>query len=454
MGWSNLLVTDLTQNFTRPGIVEFLAPADFAPRAEFGLTQYWLRFIWDSGRYLFDPRLHWVMLNTIMATESVTIRDEILGSSDGSISQSFYTTRKPVLRGPQLEVREPEVPSADEQQKIIEQEGEGAISVTSDAGGGLKQVWVRWTQAQDFYGSGPRDRHCVLNNLTGEITFGDGLSGMVPPAGSNNIRISYKTGGGSGGDKPAYTITQLKTTVPFVEKATNYAAASGGADGETTDSLLDRAPSVVRHRNRAVTIEDFEDLAKVASPDVARARCVPLFDLAANPDASGEEDQVAGTVSLIIVPRSTDPKPLPGIELIESVQEFIDERRIPVASLVVVGPDYVRVDVEADVAVTSMEKARDVEQAVVEELTRFLHPLEGGLDGTGWEFGREPHKSDLYALIEAIEGVDYVRSLKVTRTQDRTHSVIKTPETDYFGKDGRFLVYSGTHKITLSMEEG
>ena len=29
----------------------------------------------------------------------------------------------------------------------------------------------------------------------------------------------------------------------------------------------------------------------------------------------------------------------------------------------------------------------------------------GGMDGNGWDFGRYPHVSNLYALVEAIEGV-------------------------------------------------
>jgi predicted phage baseplate assembly protein len=189
-----------------------------------------------------------------------------------------------------------------------------------------------------------------------------------------------------------------------------------------------------------VTVEDYEDLAMLASPRVARAKCVPLRDLAVDPDGA---DPRPGKMSIIIVPRSKDSNPTPTIELIGRVQTYVDERRIATADLVIVGPEYVRVAVEAEIAVESLDGASDVRHQVVEELSRFLHPLTGGLSGEGWDFGRKPYKSDLYALIEAIRGVDHVRTLEVNEFEDRPGS----------GATGRALVYSGTHAIRMTYVE-
>jgi predicted phage baseplate assembly protein len=143
---------------------------------------------------------------------------------------------------------------------------------------------VQWLETTDFYGSGPRDRHYGLDHLTGEIRFGDGLAGLIPPVGAGNLRLTeYRTGGGDAGNRPAGAIVQLKTTVPYVDKVTNYEAAAGGADAESLGSLIERAPRSIRHNGRAVTVEDFEDVALLASPEVARARCIPLRNLASDP---------------------------------------------------------------------------------------------------------------------------------------------------------------------------
>ena len=42
---------------------------------------------------------------------------------------------------------------------------------------------------------------------------------------------------------------------------------------------------------------------------------------------------------------------------------------------------------------------------VRDRLTTFLHPLIGGVDGTGWDFGQPVYQSQLATLLEATEGV-------------------------------------------------
>ncbi len=251
----------------------------------------------------------------------------------------------------------------------------------------------------------------------------------------------YQTGGGTRGNRDPGTIIQLKTTVPYIDKVTNPEAATGGADAEDLESLLERAPRTIRHGDRAVTVEDYEDLAMLATPEVSRAKCVPLRNLV--DDQLDLKPISPGDVSVIIVPHSVDVKPLPTMELLNHVQDYLERNAISTTNIAVVGPLYISVSVTADIAIASLEGASAIEGAVNQTLTRFLHPLTGGLDGKGWDFGRQPHKSDFYALLEAISGVDHVRTLDVQETEDLAGTK----------KTGRFLVYSGKHKISLLFEK-
>ena len=104
------------------------------------------------------------------------------------------------------------------------------------------------------------------------------------------------------------------------------------------------------------------------------------------------------------------------------------------------GPKYLGVNVEVDVAPVSFDGAGELELEIARTISRYLHPLTGGMDGNGWEFGRYPHESNLYALIEALPGVDHVKSLKLTPARD-------SAEVTKAGAN--FLVYSGTHTINL-----
>jgi len=264
----------------------------------------------------------------------------------------------------------------------------------------------------------------------------------VPPIGIGNVRLTfYQTGGGSAGNRPAGSIVQLKTTVPYIDKVTNTEPAAGGADAEPVESVLDRVPREVRHGGRAVTSEDYEDLARLASPEVARAKCVPLANLIVDP--LSEQPPIPGDVSVIVVPRSTEAKPLPSLELIRRVEDYVEAANVPTVRVSVVGPLYIRVDVKAEVGLASLEGATTVLADIQQRVASFLHPLTGGMDGTGWDFGRRPHESDFYALIEAVPGVDHVRSLDVIEVEDLPGVTLT----------GRFLVYSGTPDITAVFEE-
>jgi hypothetical protein len=54
----------------------------------------------------------------------------------------------------------------------------------------------RWTEVPGLDGSGPDDRHFVLDRETGRVVFGDGEHGRKPEPGSR-IEASYGCGGGS-----------------------------------------------------------------------------------------------------------------------------------------------------------------------------------------------------------------------------------------------------------------
>ena len=389
--WSRLATRDRTSALTCSGTIDTLLPSDMTVTREFGETAFWIRVLWRGQAGDVVSPLRRILLNTIDAVQSVTVRNEILGSSNGTSGQTFRLARGGVLDAPRLEV----------------QGGDAA----PDGG------WVAWQEQADLHASGPTDRHYVLNHRTGEVVFGDGMFGLVPPAAVNNIRAArYQIGGGARGNVAAETVVQLKSAIPYVESVTNVEAATGGADAESVEEFKDRAPTTLRHQHRAVTAEDYEDLARLASSEVARARCYPLVDLAA--DSDGRQSR-PGAVSVVVVPRSREAKPLPALELLNHVRDYLGARQSASAKLVVVGPEYVSIDVEAELVLTSLERVSEIEVLLKRTLADFLHPLYGGADGRGWDFGREPHRSDIYSRLGSVAGIDYVRLVRVTKREDR-----------------------------------
>ena len=86
--------------------------------------------------------------------------------------------------------------------------------------------------------------------------------GAVPAAGAV-LRIElYRTGGGRAGNVARGQVRVLKTSVPYVARVENRGPAVGGAEAETLADAKARGPMLLRSRGRAVTAEDFEQLAQ------------------------------------------------------------------------------------------------------------------------------------------------------------------------------------------------
>jgi hypothetical protein len=81
--------------------------------------------------------------------------------------------------------------------------------------------------------------------------------------------------------------------------------------------------------------------------------------------------------------------------------------------LTILPPTYREIRIGADLYPTSIDLAVPLRRTVIESLNRYFHPLTGGPNGTGWEFGRSIFLSDLYSMLEGISGVDHVENLKV-----------------------------------------
>ena len=139
----------------------------------------------------------------------------------------------------------------------------------------------RWTLLPDRI---PDDRVVMLDRTSGVLHFPPAVRepdgslrsyGAVPPAGSP-IRVpSYSTGGGPRGNVAARALSVLRSSIPFVNSVENRRAAHGGVAGETIEQAKERGPLALRTRDRAITAEDYEQLAKRAAPDIARVRCIP-----------------------------------------------------------------------------------------------------------------------------------------------------------------------------------
>lgn len=365
---------------------------------------------------------------TVPAMHATVVDEELLGRSDGSPGQAFELEHAPLLERAQAETLEVQLPGEED--------------------------WESWQEVEHFGESTGDDKVFTLASANGELRLGPALRmpdgsvrayGAVPPRGAKLRFSSYRHGGGVKGNVQAGALNVLKSSIPYVDRVTNHQHARGGLDAETIEHAQMRAPSWLRSRGRAVTPTDYEALATTADPRVHRARCV-------QPEASGN-GKGAGQVYVLLVPQVRQPEghiEPEALELEEELQgtvaDYLDEHRLLTVRLDIREPEYVWASL--DVRVTAEAEAdpqrvrRDVEQA----LYRFLNPVVGGADGEGWPFGRDLFPSDIYALLQSIQGVQYLESVNL---------FLQPPGGERKEVSGSLsvprhgLIASGTHRVRV-----
>lgn len=363
---------------------------------------------------------------TVPGVHAETVLDEILGLSEGVAGQTFPLEHGPVVGG-------------------------GPPFVVEVAGGA---GWQTWTEVDTFAGCDDEDRVFRLDRSGGEVHFGpavrepDGsftVYGAVPSKGVP-IRVPrYRTGGGPRGNVAARAISVLRNTIPLVSRVENRRAATGGVAAETVDQAKVRGPLALRTRDRAVTVEDYEQLARRAAPGISRVRCVP---------ASGPGD--AGTVRVLVVPsaaiddrgrlRFEDLVPSP--DMLESVNDYIEPRRTVGARVAVEPPFYQGVTVVAKLIARGRASTDDLKQSALLALNRYFNPVTGGPDGDGWPFGRPVQAGEVFAVLQNLNGTEYVDDVKLFAADPITGKRAEPVQRIQLDKNA--LAFSYEHQIRVS----
>jgi predicted phage baseplate assembly protein len=395
---------DTTGGLNRDGTLSLVMPRDHEPVTLGGSRAYWIRARLVAATvgqppYQASPQIKSVRAETlggtVAAEHAVAIPMESLGRSDGQAGQSFQVSRPPVLP---------------------RREGERVRVVTSD---GVEE----WEEVDNFTASRGVDKHYTWDGASGAIRFGprvryaDGSMrqhGAVPRDGSEIVVTGYRHGGGEAGNVGNGTLTVLRTTVPFIDRVSNLATATGGVDAESVDNAKMRGPMTLRTGSRAVTAHDYERLTLEASVEVARARCLPPSD-------------PGGPVRLLVVPHVRSMPEQHRLDdfalsepLVALISEHLDERRVLGTTIEVGVPYYQGVTVAALIRALPGRPATLVRQRALDLLNEFVNPLTGGVEGNGWPFDTDINAAPIAQMLEAVEGVDRVEEVLLFEYDLRT----------------------------------
>jgi hypothetical protein len=297
-----------------------------------------------------------ITLNAGTATETLVLVDS-LGTSDGTASQAFTLPSAPGL-----------VDSV-------------RVFVGSDA-------LAEWQVTNDLLTAAATDKVFTLTSSdTGTITvtFGDGTLGAIPDL-DVPIYAAYRVGGGARGNIDANQIIDISVGIAGIYIASS-SAMTGGREVESTESIRTNAPKAFRAQDRAVSLRDFEDLA-LAVPGNAKAKAIGAHYSAITIATVGADNAVPSDDQLTATARYVQARTLTGV--------YVD-----VVPGTLVGVNIGSTSAPVVLGIYSNFRASEVVLAAQKALQDLLSSQRSS-------FGQRIAASKIFALLDAIPGVEYV----------------------------------------------
>lgn len=477
LGWPPVepsQVNDRTSALTRSGTITLSIPADWQAQAPPSWTdlepaspadavtepRFWLGLRLSNTRdAVIALTIRRLGFNAVSVTNALTVNvprndaeAELLGISTGQAFQTFTLKNPPLYKQPRVQ---------DPYNHLV-------VQVREPVGEGTFGDWTAWTRVGEFPSAGDEVYKC--NPVTGDIIFGDHDPitargrGKIPPQGSEIRALTYRyVVGGVRGNVPAHTISIVRDPLPGVSgvEVLNPGPATGGSNQENLEETKRRAPEVLKNRDRAVTLADYEYLARKVSTEVKKVRALPagvqLTDEAGNAQPFGGLNREPGQVHVIIVPDASNARPAPEEDLLVAVSDYLQQRRPATVHVHVHGPKYLPIKVIAKVNVWSsaiddklVEDTETYREEIITKLQGFLHPTRGKQDGSGWEVGESVYLHQMFAALQPPPEVGFIETIRLEAAEplyipaDRPQEVVRhTRDTWVPVADYELVCYGG-----------
>ena len=310
--------------------------------------------------------------------ESGNTYGALLGSSDGTSDQTFNIDDDPVV--------------AD------------SIEVYVESGNTFK----KWTKVQHLIDYGPNDsvfttRYDKDNRLF--VLFGDGISGAIPTVHAA-IRAKYTVGGGSVGNVAAGIITNLVyipglsesqiAALSGVVDVNNLDVATGGSNPESNDSIRRNAPKFLRTSGRAITLEDYENLA-LSVDNCGKAKAVSSGWTSVTMYIAPERDDIDGDANPG-VDGTTGDATIEWTNLRDTIVSFLADRTLAGVSLTLTRPTYVPVTM-------NIQYTRDPQYTTAVAESNLRSALVDNFSYNYVNFGELITAQDVEFVIQNIPGI-------------------------------------------------
>lgn len=207
---------------------------------------------------------------------------------------------------------------------------------------------------------------------------------------------------------PSGTIKKMVTRIPQIKSVSQPYSSFGGSPEESDDNFYRRISERLRHKNRAITLWDYEHLILQEFPEIYKVKCLN--------HTSKTSFTAAGHVTLVVVPDTVNKnvfdiyQPRVSKATLNSVTHYINTLNTLHVNAEVINPNYEEVRVRLEVSFYEGYDENFYTEQLKTDITKFLSPW--AFDETKEvTFGIMLHKSVLIDYLEKLPYVDYLQNV-------------------------------------------
>lgn len=228
---------------------------------------------------------------------------------------------------------------------------------------------------------------------------------------------------------PQGTISKLIERVPQIKSVEQPYSSFGGKDKESQNEFYRRVSERLRHKDRAITLWDYEHLILQEFRDIYKAKCLNHTKLA-DEDNPLNNFFAPGNVTIVVVPDTKNRnvfdiyQPRVSKGLLNEVQEFIGKRVSSLIHTEIVNPTYEEVKIKLEVEFIEGKDANFYKKELSKDITKFLSPwaFDSSLEIV---FDQVINHSVLVSYMEKLDYVDYLQNIQMFKNNVLENKEIK-----------------------------
>ncbi|HEX7645093.1 MAG TPA: hypothetical protein VF472_23065 [Burkholderiaceae bacterium] len=213
---------------------------------------------------------------------------------------------------------------------------------------------------------------------------------------------------------PAGRIKEARVSIPGLGSVHQIMSTFGGTPPEDEKQWTIRVSERLRHKNRAVTPEDYESIILQQFPEIYKVKCFPCM----RDDEAHWRQTAPGHILIVLIPylkeiAASNMKPKVNALLLKEVRQFVGGLASPFTAIKVRNPAYEQIQVRCKVKFKAGAGKGFHLNKINQDIVDYFSPWsKRGLDA---RFGWQIRCNDVQSHIQRLDFVDSVSGLSMLR---------------------------------------